>query len=159
MSVSGLSAEGTTGSLAAAFRVLQSRCASVGLRVHTAKCNAYCRQRGPAQAVAATLGVRHAAQGIVVAGTPLGDDDFVGGHAATKATDALCAVDKLLFLLLSAQCQWDVLQGFLQHRVAHLPRVHRWKLMNEELTPPQCAWLLHLCHSLRAPQLQVRRRI
>ena len=47
-------------------------------------------------------------------------------HAQAKAEQAQCALQKLLSLPLPAQCKFVVLQGSLQHRVAHLPRVARW---------------------------------
>jgi hypothetical protein len=126
--------QGTPVALADAFSVLKARCANVGLQVNAEKCNVYSRSHSAAQSVAASLSVKHATRGIVVAGTRLSTDDFIQEYAASTAEDAQCAVQKLLTLPMPAQCQWAVLQGSQQRRVAHLPRVARWAEVENALT-------------------------
>ena len=117
-----------------AFFALKERCAQVGLQVNDAKCHAYSRTRGAAQSVGAATGATHALRGLVVAGTPLGEDEFVRETAAGKAAEAQCAVAALMTLPLPAQAKWAVLQGSLQHKVAHLPRVARMALVGKAVT-------------------------
>ena len=62
-------------------------------------------------------------RGLVVAGTPLLEEEFVRETATGKAEEALCAFATLLTPPLPAQAKWAVLQGSLQHKVTHLPRV------------------------------------
>ena len=116
------------------FSALKERCAQVGLQVNDAKCHAYSRSHGAAQSVSAATGATHAPRGLVIAGTPLGTDDFVREIAAGKAEEAQCAVATLMSLPLPAQAQWAVLQGSLQHKVAHLPQVARKELVLKALT-------------------------
>ena len=66
--------------------------------------------------------------------TPLGEDEFVRETAAGKAEEAQCAVTALMKLPLPAQAKWAVLQGSLQHKVAHLPRVARMALVGRAVT-------------------------
>jgi hypothetical protein len=107
---------------------------NVGLQVNAQKCNVNSHSHGAAQSVAATSSVKHATHGIFVAGTPLGNDDFILEYDASTTEDAQCAVQKLLTLPMPAQCQWAVLRGSLQHRVVHLPRVARWAQVENALT-------------------------
>ena len=95
----------------------------MGLQVNDAKCPIYSRSRGAAQSAGDATGATHALRGLVVAGTPLREDEFVRETAAGKAVEAQCAVATLMTLLLPAQAKWAALQGFLQHKVAHLPRM------------------------------------
>ena len=53
---------------------------------------------------------------------------------AGKAEEAQCAVAALMTLHLPAQARWAVLQGSLQHKVAHLPRVARMALVGKAVT-------------------------
>ena len=75
-----------------AFFALKERCAQVGLQVNDAKCHAYSRTHGAAQSIHAATGATHALRGLVIAGTPLGKDEFVRNNAAGKAEEAQCAV-------------------------------------------------------------------
>ena len=45
----------------------------------------YSEDASVAEAVAAELGVRHSPDGIVAAGMPVGDEDFVASHMEAKA--------------------------------------------------------------------------
>ena len=67
---------------------LKERCAHVGLQVNDAKCHAYSRSHGAAQSVSAATRATHALRRLVVAGTPLGEDEFVRETAASKAEAA-----------------------------------------------------------------------
>ena len=72
----------------------------------------------------AATGATHALRGLVVAGTPLGKDEFVRETAAGKAEEAQCGVAALMTLPLPAQAKWAVLQGSLQQKVAHQKSCH-----------------------------------
>ena len=88
------------------------------------KCHACSRTLGAAQSVGATTGATHALRGLVVVGSPLGEDEFVRKTAAGKAEEAQCTFASLMTLLLLAQPMWAVLQGSLQHKVAHQKSCH-----------------------------------
>ena len=79
-----------------AFFALKERCTRVGLQVHDAKCHGYSRTRGASQSVGAATGATHALRGLVVADTPLGEDEFVRETAAGKAEEAQCVVATLM---------------------------------------------------------------
>ena len=51
-----------------------------------------------------------------------------------KAKEAQCAVTTPMKLPLPAQAKWTALQGSLQHKVAHLPRVARKALVVKAVT-------------------------
>ena len=76
----------------------------MGLQVINAKCHAGSRSHGAARSVSAATGATHALRGLVVAGTPLGEDEFVRESTAGKAEEAQCAA-ALLTLLLRAQAK------------------------------------------------------
>ena len=77
---------------------LKERCAQVGLQVNESKCHAYCRSRGAAQSVGAATGATHGLRGVIVSGTPLGEDELVHETAKGKAEEAQCAVAALMTL-------------------------------------------------------------
>ena len=74
----------------------------MALQVNDAKCHAYSRTRGAAQSVGAATGATHALRRLVVADTPMGEDEFVRETAAGKAAEAQCAVAALMTLPLPA---------------------------------------------------------
>ena len=81
-----------------AFSALKERCAHVGLQVNDAKCHAYSLSHEAAQSVSSATGDTRALRVLGVAGTPLGEDEFVREIAAGKAEEAQCAVATLLTL-------------------------------------------------------------
>ena len=88
-----------------AFFALKQRYAQVGLQVNDAKCHAYSRTRGAAQSVGAATGATHALHGLIVAGTPLGEVEFVCGTAAGKDEESQCAVATLMKLPLTSEAK------------------------------------------------------
>ena len=56
---------------------LKERCARQGLQVNDAKFHAYSRSHSTAQSVSAATQATHMLRGLVVAGTLLGEDNFV----------------------------------------------------------------------------------
>ena len=95
--------QGEPESVRCAFSAL--RRAHVGLQVNDAKCHAYSRSHWVAQSVSAATGATHALRGLLVAGTSLGEDEFVCETAAGKAEESQCAVATLLTLPLPAQAE------------------------------------------------------
>ena len=83
-----------------ALFALKERCNQVGLQVKDAKCHAHSRTRGAAKSVSATTGATHALRGLVVAGTPLIEDEFAPKTATGKAEEGQCAVATLISLPL-----------------------------------------------------------
>ncbi len=111
-----------------AFPALCDLGAAIGLVARPDKCGVYSANVQAAAEVAQALGIAHCTAGLMVAGTPIGTDEFITEHARAKA-DATCrAIDQLLELPLPAQDQFIILRSSLQMRVAHLPRVMPWDL-------------------------------
>jgi hypothetical protein len=87
-----------------------------------------CPLRGPRRChVACQLGARHAREGLLTAGTPIGTPFFQTANIESCATRACHLMDELLALPLGDQDCWLVLHGSLQKRVAHLPRGCIWE--------------------------------
>jgi hypothetical protein len=72
--------------------------------------------------VAAVLGMHHAPDGLLAAGTPLGTTAFEAASAATCADKACALMDRMQALPLADQDRWLLLHGSLQRRVEHLLR-------------------------------------
>ena len=114
---------GSADTVTAAFPTMCSEGADLGLAVQLAKCEAYSGAREHAERVASTLGVKHAADGLLVAGMPVGTAAFIRGHADAAATATEGLIDTLMRLPLPAQCTFAVLRQSLQFRLHHLPRI------------------------------------
>jgi hypothetical protein len=110
-----------------AFAALTALAAPLGLRSQPAKCAVHSVDPAAAAAVASQLGVRHAPEGILAAGTPLGAPAFQTAQADTRATRACSLMEELMELPLGAQDRWLLLHGSLQKRVAHLSRGCQWQ--------------------------------
>ena len=63
------------------------------------------------QEVAASLGVRYCADGIVATGTPMGTPEFVAAHAQAKSDAACSMLDTLMELPLPGQDQLLLLRS------------------------------------------------
>jgi hypothetical protein len=113
-----------------AFAALTALAAPLGLHSQPAKCAIHSGDHAAATAVAGQLGVRHAPDGLLAAGTPNGTPSFQTANAESCATLACHLMDELLALPLGDQDRLLVLHGSLQKRIAHLPRgctlARRW---------------------------------
>jgi Reverse transcriptase (RNA-dependent DNA polymerase) len=100
---------------------------SLRLTPALAKCAVY-SPRGPAAALAEEFGMRHAADGIVFGGTPIGANAFCAEFVSRCADAACCSVDTLMSLELPLQSQLLLLRSSLQLRMEHLVRTVPWAL-------------------------------
>ena len=118
-----------TRALAAAFRTVCSGGEPLGLTARLDKCGVYSRSSGRAAAVAAELGIPRKADGLVAAGTPIGTDEFVSGYAMDCANAACSTIAELQALPVPVQDKLILLRRSQQWRLAHLPRVAPWHLI------------------------------
>jgi hypothetical protein len=81
-----------------------------------------------AAAAAAELGVLHAREGLVVAGTRIGTDSFVRDFLSRKRKDVRDKIQRLVDLPhpLTFQDKWVILSRSLQLRLQHLSRTVPW---------------------------------
>jgi hypothetical protein len=110
-----------------AFAALSALAAPLGLQSQPAKCAVHSGDHAAAAAVAGQLGVMHALEGLLAAGTPVGTPSFQTANAESCATRACHLMDELLALSLGDQDRWLALHSSLQKRVAHLPRGCTWE--------------------------------
>jgi hypothetical protein len=101
--------------------------APLGLHSQPAKCAVHSADHATAAAVAGQLGVRHAPEGLLAAGSPIGTPSFQTANAERYATRACHLMYELLALPLGDQDRWLVFHGSLQKRVAHLPLGCTWE--------------------------------
>jgi hypothetical protein len=110
-----------------AFHALTALAAPLGLSAQPDKCAVYSEDAAAAASVATTLGMHHAPDGLLAAGTPVGAAAFAAARAATCADHACALMDQMQALPLADQDRWLLLHGSLQRRVAHLPRGNQWE--------------------------------
>jgi hypothetical protein len=110
-----------------AFAALTALAARLSLHTQPAKCAVYSTDGAATASVASHLGVHHAPDGLLAAGTPVGTPAFQTTHANSCAAHACYLMEELLALPLGDQDLWLILQGSLQKRVAHLPKGCRWE--------------------------------
>jgi hypothetical protein len=81
-----------------------------------------------AAAAAAELGVLHARDGLVVAGTPIGTESFVCDFLSRKLQEVPHEIQRLVDLPqpLTLQDKWVILSRSLQLRLQHLSRTVPW---------------------------------
>ena len=78
--------QGPQGAVEQAFNRFSERCKAIGLVMANHKCEVWSPgDPTAASELAETLGMGHAAQGLVAAGCPLGTAEFVQGHADSAA--------------------------------------------------------------------------
>jgi hypothetical protein len=97
------------------------------------KCAAYSANPDFSHAVAQSLGIQHAADGVVACGTPIGTPTFVKQFVAAKAQHATSLINRLTELPISAQCKWLILQRSLQRKLNHLKFTVPWHLLQQPL--------------------------
>jgi hypothetical protein len=110
-----------------AFHALTALAAPLGLCAQPVKCAVYSGDTAAAASVAAALGMHHATDCLLAAGTPVGTTAFAAASAATCADKACTLMDRMQALPLADQDRWLLLHGSLQRRVVHLPRGSQWE--------------------------------
>jgi hypothetical protein len=110
-----------------AFHALTALAVPLGLRAQPIKRAVYSEDAAAAASVAAALGMHHAPDGLLAAGSPVGTTAFEAASAATCADKACTLMDQMQALPLAEQDRWLLLHGSLQRRVAHLPRGSQWE--------------------------------
>jgi len=114
------------------FRSLCDALAPARLRVNPAKTKVYCADAALATETAANIGCT-ADTLLVVAGTPIGEQERVQQHVHSCVSATEACIEKLLGLPLSPQEQFLILHGSLQRSEDHLPRVVAWSILQEPL--------------------------
>ena len=128
--------QGPPDAVAAACLHLQQFGADMGLHCAPAKSVVYCGHRASASTVAAALGWPDDCatdDGIVAAGSPLGDQEFVEEHIHTAAGKVLAQLHDLMQLPLPVQSKLLLLRKSVQHRLRHLPRTVRYFRLKADL--------------------------
>lgn len=127
---------------------LQAASARIGLELVADKCQAFGMPSddglsAAAVAVAQQLNIKHAAEGLVAAGTPVGTEAFIRSHVRQKVSEVMELVDRLCALPdpLTKQDKFVILTQSLQHKVSHLPRTIPWRLLKDDFA----ALSIHLC--------------
>jgi hypothetical protein len=107
-----------------AFEALAAAVRTVGLTPVPGKSTAYSLEQDMAAAAAADLGILHARDGLVVAGTQLSTDQFVHDFLARKRQEVQDELQRLTELPHPLTCQdkWVILPHFMQLRLQHLSR-------------------------------------
>jgi hypothetical protein len=112
------------GEVAHAFKRLCERWQAIGLVIATHKCEVWSLGNPTAAAERAeTLGMKHAARGLVAAGCPLGVPEFVKEHADAAAGKVVQLIERVLALPLSALDKQLLLRRSLRLKMLHLSRV------------------------------------
>jgi hypothetical protein len=119
--------QGAPAPIMRAFAALTALADPLSLHSQPAKCAVHSGDHAAATTVASQLGVRHAPEGLLAAGTHIGTPSFQTTNAESCATRACHLMDELLALSLGDQDCWLVLHRSLQKRVAHLPRGCTWE--------------------------------
>jgi hypothetical protein len=116
---------GAPADVEASFLKLQELTEPLGMRIRRDKTAAYSRNAAAAAQTAQRLGVRHATDGIVTAGSPIGDAEFVRQFVEQRTGAVRAAVRRLRELEghLSAQDAFLLLRLSLSSKLTYLQRV------------------------------------
>jgi hypothetical protein len=122
--------QGLHAALRSAFGLLNGPggVAAVGLALSSPKCALYGLDPAADGALAAELGVRHAPDGLVVVGSPIGPAAFQSAFVSAQADETCRSIDALEQLVLPAQSVLLLLRRSHQHRMGHLVRTVPWAL-------------------------------
>ena len=147
---------GRAGPLRAAWQCLGGArgLPSAGLRLQAPKSVLYGGAHAPTAALAQELGVTHAPDGIVVAGTPVGSLDFVSRFVLKRAEDVVADVEEAMRLPLRTQSRWLLLRMSLSQRMAHLMRVVLWMQLGPAMRRVEQALLSAAAAIFRLPSGQ-----
>ena len=109
---------------------------SIGLTVVPRKCGVFSPHEGAQEEcslIQQTTGVPHRKDGLMLVGTPVGEDDFVRDAVAEKTGKVVRDVNKLMKLPPPClkQTKFQVLRQSLANRLNHLQRTVPWALLME----------------------------
>jgi hypothetical protein len=96
-----------------AFHALTALAAPLGLRAQPVKCAVYSEDTAAAASVAAAMGMHHAPEGLLAAGTPVGTTAFEAASAATCDDKACTLMDRMQALPLADQITLPLRHGSL----------------------------------------------
>jgi hypothetical protein len=119
------------------FAALTALAAPLGPHSQPAKCAVHSGYHATSTAVAGQLGVRHAPEGLLAAGTPIGTPSFQTANAESCAKRACHLMDELLALPLGDQDCWLVLHFSLQKRVHTCPGAARGSTLARRWCAPR----------------------
>jgi hypothetical protein len=125
--------QGAPGPTMQAYRALTALAAPLGLHAQQTNGAVYSADDAAAAHIARHLKVRHAREGLLAAGNPVGTPAFLVARADICADHACQLLDKLQVLPLADQDRLLLLHGSLQRRVAHLPRGNQWQHVGQAL--------------------------
>jgi hypothetical protein len=108
--------------VAALYAALESRKAPLGLSINPSKCAVCSPSPTAAAEVAKKLGLPHASEGIVVAGSPIGSRGFVEAFGKEAAAQVTGLVLKLMELPLELQLKHLLLRLSMVPRTTYLLR-------------------------------------
>jgi hypothetical protein len=97
-----------------------------GLPPQLDKCAVYSADARAAASIPGQLGMHHAPDGLLAAGTPVGTPAFQEAHADRCVAHACHLMEDLEALPLAHPDRWLLLHSSLQGRVAHLPHGCLW---------------------------------
>jgi hypothetical protein len=129
--------QGAPGPTMQAYQALTALAAPLGLHAQQTRGAVYSADDAAAAHIARHLKVRHAREGLLAAGTPVGTPAFQVARADICADHACQLLDKLQVLPLADQDRWLLLHGSLQRRVAHLPRGNQWQRVGQAVQRPE----------------------
>ena len=87
--------QGSATALAPAYQFLRDGLSTVGLAMQPRKSWLFSQDAEAAASLAASLGIPHSEEGMVVAGCPVGNQAFVANHAYTAAEEVPHLIDTL----------------------------------------------------------------
>ena len=116
---------GTPAEVQVSLERLRELTVPLGMRMRLDKCAAYSPNVGAAATVAHKLGMRHAEDGIVAAGSPVGSDSFVRAYVQRRVDIVRGVVKRLLELEghLTSQDAFLLLRNSISSRLTFLQRV------------------------------------
>lgn len=121
----------------AAFRALVAAAQPLDLQHQVRYATVYSRDAQHVAAVAAELGITHAADGTIITEPVMSTPDFESTGTGTSATNVCANIDGLLALPLPAQNKCPLLTVSLQRRMLDLMRVLAWDLISVLCVRPE----------------------
>lgn len=131
-----ISVQGAPEAALAVTKTLLARLQARRLQINPLKCKVYSRTRHLAEGVAQQLGLGPAAvvsDGLVIAGTPVGTDQYAQAHVHRRVTDTQEIIHNLLLCDVTPQARFLILQQCLQNRDTHLMRCIPWGQLAEDM--------------------------
>ena len=125
--------QGPSTLVAQAYKDLQLLSGQIGLTMQPGKSTVYSPTSASATELSQELGFQVSHRGIVAAGCPVGDHDFVAEQAMKSASKVESLVNTLMQADLPVQDQLLVMRKSLQTKVAHFARCGQFDSIQEAL--------------------------